>query len=566
MRKKTTDSYICLDAGSGSLKIAEIVLEKGKPAILGWAVEKMEISLSPFGEVSYFAQADAIKRLMEKNGFKARELLVAVRGKSIIVRTLRLPKIPDRELGDTVIFELKKDLPFPIEEAYCQYVKVGEAQDEKIEVLVAAMRREVLNDIIMMADSLDMSLAGVLPSCLCLNALVCGDMDEQAAAGVYGIIDIGHTLSGISFVKDGKLRFTKDITYASDHMTRGISRAVTGQQEPTEEELAWAEKEKKRVGIINESELRQLRLLEADTRDIAVCRSVRMVIGKLIQKLRLAHGIYKSQTKEVALDRIYIFGGGACLKNVAPEFQQGFDAAVRSLDIGRVADVRIADDFERHGFEKNQSRFAAVVGLAAAAGLKDRFFSAFNLVPDEMRPSVKRDIMRVTDKYLEKRSTYVAAAALFVLLAVLQFFIAGSKNANLKAELKKAEELNSTLSSQVDEFDRMKKDNQALEEKVVFLDKIESEYVDWSVVLRELARSAPEGVIVEDFNLLENKRFHINGQARSMDLCAPYVEQLSSAVNFVDVQEKRCFKDMVRNVFRFTFEGVLATGTERAEP
>jgi len=557
VKKKTAETYICLDAGSGALKVAEVALEKGRPAILGWAVEEMEPSLSSLGEVGYFAQTDSIKRLIKKHGFTSRRLLVAVRGKSVIVRTLRLPKIPDRELAETVAFELKKDLPFPIDETYFQFVKLEETQDERIEVLVAVVRREVLDDIIMMADSLDMHLAGVFPSCLCLNALAFRHLKDELAIGVCGIIDIGHTLSGISFLKDGKLRFTKDITYASTHMTRGVAKAVTEQQNPTDEDLAWAEKEKKRVGIISDSELRRLRLLEADTRDIAVCRSVKKVVGSLIQKLRLAHGIYKSQSKEVVLDRIYLFGGGACLKNAEGEFQQGFDTTVTSLNIDRVADIRISDEFQRHGFEKNQARFAAVAGLAAVMGLKERFFTTFNLVPEEMRPSVKRDIMRAADKLLEKRSTFVVAAALFLGLAVLQFIIAGHRNANLKAELGKAEEKNRILSIQVEEFGTMKKNNQDLEEKVGFLKKIETDYISWSSAFRELARSAPEGMSVEDFSLLENKRFNLNGQARSMEMCSPFRDNLSSTGFFEDVQEKRCFKDMVRNMYRFTFEGLI---------
>jgi len=560
VKTKTAETYICLDVGSGSLKVAEVVLEKGRPAILGWAVKDVEQAPGSSGEMSYAIQADTIKQLLKEHGFTSRRLLVAVRGKSVIVRTLRLPKIPDRELAETVAFELKKDLPFPIEETYLQFVKLEESSDEKIEVLVAVVRREVLSDIITLSDSLDMSLAGVFPSCLCLNALVFKQVADEPTIRVSGIIDIGHTLSGISFLKDGKLRFTKDITYASNHMTRSVARAVTEQQDPTDEDLAWAEKEKKRVGIISDSELRRLRLLEADTRDVAVCRAVKKAVGSLIQKLRLAHGIFKSQTKEIVLDRIYLFGGGACLKNAAGEFQKQFDTNVIGLDIGRVTDVLITDEFQRIGFEKNQARFAAVAGLAAAIGSKDRFFNVFNLVPEELRPSMKRDIMRSVDKLLERRSTYVAAAALFLTLAVLQFAVAGRRNTGLKAALKKAEETNRSLSVEVEEFETMKKNNQDLEDKIGFLEKIESDYINWSSALRDLARSAPEGMIVEDFNLLENKRFNLNGQAQSMEMCSPFRDDLSAAVFFKDVQEKRCFKDMVRNVYRFTFEGVLVTG------
>ncbi len=82
---------------------------------------------------------------LRRNKIEANEVNITISGKDLIIRTFDLPVLPAEELRNAVNFEVKKYIPFRVEDLVADYSSQIDKTSHKNSVLFAGIKKEVLD-------------------------------------------------------------------------------------------------------------------------------------------------------------------------------------------------------------------------------------------------------------------------------------------------------------------------------------------------------------------------------------------------------------------------------------
>ena len=90
---------------------------------------------------------EGIRRVLKEHRFRRREVVMLLSAEQLAIRSIRMPKMPEKELATAVNWEAQNKFPFDTATAVIQYVRAGEVrQGEQVldeVILFAAPRVEV---------------------------------------------------------------------------------------------------------------------------------------------------------------------------------------------------------------------------------------------------------------------------------------------------------------------------------------------------------------------------------------------------------------------------------------
>ena len=71
----------------------------------------------------------------------------AGRGQSVFARFVKLPAVEEEKIERIIAFEAQQNVPFPIDEVVWDYQLVGAGTDEQIQVVLVAIKADLLEEI-----------------------------------------------------------------------------------------------------------------------------------------------------------------------------------------------------------------------------------------------------------------------------------------------------------------------------------------------------------------------------------------------------------------------------------
>jgi type IV pilus assembly protein PilM len=305
-------SSLGVDFGTSSLKVVGI---KGKTVSLA-AVANIEENRH---------DARGLGRQLETFfaglGLRGSQAVVNNPGTHTFVRTVLFPHMPARELRDALMWEVKRQLPYPVENAVLDYVATESA--EQIAVTFAASEKQFTEEHIapLRAAGLDVVAVDVNPLCLLRTA-------SPSTAGNTVILDIGDLDSEIHIVKNGVLRITRTVGGGADTIRKRLVREGAGRED--------AER------LLREGSVAELETPLSDI-SLEVFRSL---------------DFYKANFKEASIAEIILCGGPSLNPAVRDYFSQGFGLPVSVVDPFK--DFRLSDEAIR----PLGPLFSIAVGLA----------------------------------------------------------------------------------------------------------------------------------------------------------------------------------------------------------
>jgi Tfp pilus assembly protein PilN len=281
-------------------------------------------------------------------------------------------------------------------------------------------------------------------------------MIPEAREGVNALIDSGATKTSINIVKDNRLQFTREITTAGNDFTEAIQEAAT--LEGGALDFAKAEEIKKEYGIPKEKDTEEAKG-HVSLQKISFV--VRPVLERIISEINRSFEFYKSRSKEKAIERIFISGGGATLKGLKEYLADQLGTGVELLI----------------PFEDMKPALAIATGLALGRA-KD-----INLMPEEYR---------LFPKVLVKKYSPVVLACLifFVFLGLYlkldRACTRYSKELTLKeAQLAGLQPTNMRLV-------QLKETKKRLEQEKALLPEVVPEQLPWEDILKEISHIIPK--------------------------------------------------------------------------
>jgi type IV pilus assembly protein PilM len=335
---------IGLDIGSHSVKIVGLRMTSKGPFITALGIKEIPRRKD---EEETHTLIENLKALLREVPLKTRNVRLTVSGEGVNPIRITLPSMPNAELSQAIRWEIKDQVPFPIETARIDFHILDEFVEEgvkKLDLMVAACPSHLIDQTLSIAEG-----AGLRPSHLDIAPFALWNAftlyDQSAQEKVVALIDLGSRKTGIHLFRNGRFQFSREVTPAGADITQAIVEGLS-HGEDTDQLYEQAEEEKQATGIPQ-----------------PIPFWMRPVLERLVAEISRSLDYYRSQFNVERVDRVLLTGGGAKLKNLATFFSTELHLPVENFNPlkkipfdAKKIDSRLVD--------QEGSHFSVALGLA----------------------------------------------------------------------------------------------------------------------------------------------------------------------------------------------------------
>src|SRR5260221_624092 len=241
------------DISSSSVKMVEIA-EAGRNVyrVERYAIEPLPKDTVVDGNIANIeAAGEAIKRAHKALGSRIKNLALALPSSAVITKKVILPgNQREEDMEVQVQGEANQYIPFSLDEVNLDFQVVGPAPsgEEEVEVLIAASRKEKIEDRVAAAEAAGLkTIVMDVESYASQTAfeLICGGNSGISDADVTVVVDIGATVTRVTVVHEGQTVYTREQQIGGAGLSQDIARQF---DMPVEEAEAA-----KRVGNLAEN-------------------------------------------------------------------------------------------------------------------------------------------------------------------------------------------------------------------------------------------------------------------------------------------------------------------------
>jgi len=341
---------IGLDIGHSNIKIAQV-----EPTSTGYRIHALHSIPTPRNAVQdsvvvdIEATADAIKQLLRKARTDANTAHLAVAGPTVVVRTVKMPQMPEAALRKSLRFEAARYVPSSVEDSYIECEIIGNSNDGQMDVLIVASPKDMVEGRVAAAEAAGLEVDIVdIEAFACYRAFVEADTDFQPNAP-FVLVDIGGQVSDVSVIDGGKFALTRSIPLAGEALTNALqSYFKLSYEEATQGKLVL--------------DLRPLIDAQGPMENPPL-RVVQPLIDELIREIRRSINYFQSQQAD-ARDKKptqLILTGGSSQMTGLPEYLS-HKLGLQVLTPNFFMNPHFA--FEEPSEDIEQSAFGVALGLA----------------------------------------------------------------------------------------------------------------------------------------------------------------------------------------------------------
>ncbi len=341
---------LSLNLGTQTISLADFKTgDKGGLILNGFRTT--ELLADPAAEGSRMAQTKfAIQEMMASLHLKGGKVNYAISGQSVFTRFVKLPPVEESQVSQIITFEAQQNVPFPITEVVWDYQLVeGSAQDHKLEVVLVAIKSDLLDELNASVEESGFStnIVDVAPMAL-YNAFRYNCSDR---AGCSLLIDIGARTTNLIFVEPLKV-FTRGIQIGGTTITAAIAKDFN-------EPFGAAEARKKASGFVSLGGS----YAEPSDPDVArVSKVIRNTMTRLHGEISRSITFYRAQQHGSQPSQVFLCGGSASLPYMREFFQEKLQLPVEFFSPLR--NVTLDPALKPEEVSKSAHFLGEVVGLS----------------------------------------------------------------------------------------------------------------------------------------------------------------------------------------------------------
>ena len=228
---KKTPSVLGIDVSSSACKVLELSRADEHCRVERYAVEPLpqnSVVEHAITEVEQVAQA--VERAVKRSGSRCKHAAVAVAGAHVITKTIKMPAtMSENDLQTQIEMEADHYIPYPLDEVNMDYQVIGATEDnpEEMEVLMAACRKEIVDDYVAVIQAHGLTPAVVdIETYAMENAysLIAQHMPGGGMEKTVAILDVGATTTNINVIHNNRSVYSRDHTFGGRQLTEEIQR------------------------------------------------------------------------------------------------------------------------------------------------------------------------------------------------------------------------------------------------------------------------------------------------------------------------------------------------------
>ncbi len=343
-----TKSFLTVDFGAGSLKLAEFEInEAGGLLLTNFVIKPLGAEGSQEATREKIILA-ALTEAMAEKGFKAKNVNVCAPGFHVFSKFVKLPPVDAAKVGQIIQYEAQQNVPFPLSEVVWDYQILGAAASGELEVLLVAIKSEIVEGLFRVADQakLKLNLCDASPAALC-NAFKFnyGELEDCTM-----LLDIGAKTSNLIFFEKGKV-FSRSINLGANAITQDFAN---------EAKLKFDEAEKIKIaeGFVSLGGAYE----EPDNaHQAAISKIARQFMTKLHIQVNQTMQFYRGQQGGSAPQRLFLSGGASIMPYTAQFFAEKLNVPVEFFNPFR--NVQIAPSVNLEELSRVAHGMGEVVGL-----------------------------------------------------------------------------------------------------------------------------------------------------------------------------------------------------------
>jgi type IV pilus assembly protein PilM len=339
---------IGLDIGSTAVRAAELT-EGSPPTVIRAAQVPLSAGAVENGEVrDVEAVSEALRELWTRGGFKSRKVWMGVGNQRVVVREIALPTMAEKELRQSLGFQVQEFIPMPVDEAVLDYHLIEEIEVDgrpMMRLLLVAAQKAMVDTLVAAATGAKLEPMGLdlVPFAMVRAVGATGAGMELETTGGEAVVDVGAHVTNIVVHAAGETRFVRILPSGGRDITVAIARGLS-----VDDEVAERLKRGETVDDVDAT--------PEQAHEIAMQRATQFV-----DEIRSSLEFYTAQTQGARIERLLISGGGSKLEGFIDILRQRIPVTVEP---GRV--------FSRVGSQLSLSEDAqneAEPVLATAVGL-----------------------------------------------------------------------------------------------------------------------------------------------------------------------------------------------------
>jgi type IV pilus assembly protein PilM len=240
--KPKTPPLFGMDISSSSIKMVEMV-DAGKGAIRveRYVIEPLPKDATLDGNIANLeVVVEAVQRAWKKLATRTKNVAMAIPTAAVITKKIIVPAgLREEELEVQVESEANQYIPFALEEVNLDFQVVGPAPSspEEVEVLIAASRKEKVEDRVAVAQA-----SGLKAVCMDVEAyavqtafdLIKVQFPNDGVDQNVVLVDIGANLMNITVLRNDQQIYTREQPFGGAQLTQDIMRQYGMSQEEAE--------------------------------------------------------------------------------------------------------------------------------------------------------------------------------------------------------------------------------------------------------------------------------------------------------------------------------------------
>jgi type IV pilus assembly protein PilM len=326
-----------LDIGSSSVKLVHLKEKRGGFALQAFGAAPLPPEAIVDGALMNSAAiVQAIQDLVSSQHLKAREVAIGVRGHSVIIKKISLPRMTQEELDESIQWEAEQYIPFDVKDVNIDtqiLTPEGDAAGQ-MDVLLVAAKKDMINDYTSVCAE-----AGLTATVVDVDAFAVQNAFESNYDGFGGetvvLINVGSAVSNLNIVAGGVTTFTRDITMGGNAFTEEIQKQLN---------ISYDEAEALKVGGQGESDAVVPQEVE---------RVIQGVADQMGGEIQRSLDFYASTSQGGTISRVYLSGGTARIP-----------ALFKVIEARAAVPVEVLNPFKN--IEIDNRRFDPAVILASA--------------------------------------------------------------------------------------------------------------------------------------------------------------------------------------------------------
>ena len=336
-----------LDIGSSSVKLVHLKEKKGGYALQAWGAAPLPPEAIVDGALMNSAAiVQAVQDLLGEHKVKHKEAAIGVRGHSVIIKKISLPRMSQEELDESIQWEAEQYIPFDVKDVNIDTQILTRESDAtgQMDVLLVAAKKDMINDYVSVCAEAGLSATVVDVDAFAVqNAF---ETNYQPAPGQpVVLINVGAAVSNINIVVDGNATFTRDITMGGNAFTEEIQKQLN---------ISYEEAEALKVGGQGETDAVVPQEVE---------RVIQGVADQMAGELQRSLDFYAATAGDARIVRVFLSGGTARIPALFRVIEQRAGVPVEILNPFRNIEI---DESRFDPVLMQQAAPAAVVAVGLA--------------------------------------------------------------------------------------------------------------------------------------------------------------------------------------------------------